>query len=134
MDGCLADTDSITYGVNYRSPLNDLAHFHVANSQLPQDIMHILFEGVVPYELGLLLKEFICRQHYFSEELLNERIDCFNYTSDEKRDKPTKINIAASLRQSGKSISNSLYNHIEHIITLSCSNVDFGNTSSPPDW
>ena len=105
MDGCLADADSVTYGVNCRSPLNDLAHFHVTNSQLPQDIMHILFEGALPYELGLLLKEFICRQRYFSEDLLNERIDCFNYTSDEKRDKPTKINMATSLHQSGKPIN-----------------------------
>ena len=39
LDGCLADSDSVTYGVNYRSPLNSLKHFHVANSQLPQDVI-----------------------------------------------------------------------------------------------
>lgn len=72
LEGCLAEADSITYGVNYRSPLNNLSHFQVANLQLPQDIMHILFEGVVPHELRLMLKEFICRQHYFTTDLLNE--------------------------------------------------------------
>ena len=50
LSGPLADQDSTTYGINNRSPLNDLKHFHAANFQLPQDIMHIVLEGVVPYE------------------------------------------------------------------------------------
>ena len=33
-----------------RSPLNSIEHFHVANSQIPQDFMHIVLEGVLPLE------------------------------------------------------------------------------------
>lgn len=49
---------STTYGINCRSPLNDISNFHVVN-QLPQDIMHILLEGVVPYQMSLMLSRFI---------------------------------------------------------------------------
>lgn len=54
LDGPLSYEDSVTYGVNFYSPLNDLDTFHVVN-QLPQDIMHILLEGVIPYELSCCL-------------------------------------------------------------------------------
>ena len=55
MNGPLAEQDSVTYGVNFTSPLNDLKYFHVANFQLPQDIMHVMLEGVIPYEMKLML-------------------------------------------------------------------------------
>ena len=51
--------DSVTYGINYRSPLNSIHNFHVASGQLPQDVMHILFEGVLIMEIKLLLRQFI---------------------------------------------------------------------------
>ena len=34
----IPEYDSTMYGVNYRSPLNDIKFFHVANNQIPQDI------------------------------------------------------------------------------------------------
>ena len=40
-----------------KSTYDDIPGFHAANDQLPQDIMHVLFEGVVPLELRLLLHE-----------------------------------------------------------------------------
>ena len=58
LDGPLSYEDSATYGVNFYSPLNCLDNFHVV-TQLPQDIMHILLEGVIPYELSFLLTYFI---------------------------------------------------------------------------
>ena len=39
----------MTYGINFRSPLNDLSHFHVANAQLPQDVMHVLLRMSICY-------------------------------------------------------------------------------------
>ena len=66
--------DSITYRINYRSSLNTIKGFHVANSQLPQDIMHILLEGVLPLELKLLLSVLTCTKKLFSLTLLNDRI------------------------------------------------------------
>ena len=48
LDGPMSSSESVTYGVNQRSVLNDLFSFHVADGQLPQDVMHILLEGVLP--------------------------------------------------------------------------------------
>lgn len=58
LDGPLSYEDSVTYGVNAMSPLNDIDNFHVVN-QLPQDIMHILLEGVISYELVQMLICFV---------------------------------------------------------------------------
>lgn len=107
LDGPLSAEDSITYGINYESPLNEIENFHVIN-QLPQDIMHVLLEGVIPYEISLLLTKFIVYQKYFSADHLNDRIACFSYSIQEARDKPSPIkgSIFTSrypqLNQSGK--------------------------------
>ena len=65
--------DSVTSGIKSRSPLNKIDFFHVANSQLPQDIMHVLFEGVIPLETKLMLEVFIFEK-YFTLSFLNDRI------------------------------------------------------------
>ena len=78
LDGPLSYEDSVKYGVNFYSPLNDLDNFHVVN-QLPQDIMHILLEGVIPYELSLLLTFFIANKKYFTIiDHLNDSISCYD--------------------------------------------------------
>ena len=86
----MPEHDSTTYGLNYRSPLNEIEFFHVANSQVPQDIMHILFEGVIPLETKLILRVFIWDKKYFSLNFLNERIKSFCYGKAESRSKPPK--------------------------------------------
>ena len=53
LDGPLYKENSITYVIKFGSPLNELNNFHVVD-QLPQDIMHVLLEGAIPYELELL--------------------------------------------------------------------------------
>ena len=79
LDGALAREDSITYGVNSRSPLSEIHEFSVVDN-LPQDIMHILFDGVVPYEMSLMLRNFIGVEKYFiTLETLNSRITSFTY-------------------------------------------------------
>lgn len=90
LDSPLSKEYSTTYGINFCSPLNDLAYFHVAD-QLPQDIMHILLEGVIPYELLLMLTSFITVDKYFKLDLLNDRIACFKYSNNEAKDKPSPI-------------------------------------------
>ena len=90
LDGALAREDSITYGVNSRSPLSEIHEFSVVDN-LPQDIMHILFERVVPYEMSLMLRNFIGVEKYFTLETLNSRISSFTYTNHEARDIPTSI-------------------------------------------
>lgn len=88
LTGPLASSDSVTYGVNERSVLNDIDHYHVT-TQMPQDIMHVLFEGVIPKEVKLMLEVFIGKK-YFTLYLLNERIRCFPYGRSEAKNKPPK--------------------------------------------
>lgn len=83
--------DSVTYGINFNSVLNDLEHFHVANNQLPQDIMHILLEGVIPYTMSLMLHSFIFVKSYFTLNFLNERIFYFKFSRTESADKPCSL-------------------------------------------
>lgn len=80
----------MTYGVNFYSPLNCLDNFHVV-TQLPQDIMHILLEGVIPYELSFLLTYFIVNQKYFTLDHLNDSISCYDYSVQEANDKPSPV-------------------------------------------
>ena len=80
----------MTYGINHRSELNKIQGFHVANSQLPQDVMHILLEGVIPSEIKLLLCNLVFTQRMFSLTFLNERIQSFTYGSSEVKNKPFK--------------------------------------------
>lgn len=95
LDGPLYKETSITYGINYNSPLNQLKGFHVVD-QLPQDIMHVLFEGVIPYELSLMLTKFITDQKYFSLERLNDRIACYAYSTQEAKDIPSPVKAQTS--------------------------------------
>ena len=90
LDGPLSYEDSVTYGVNALSPLNDIDNFHVIN-QLPQDIMHVLLEGVIPYELVHMLTYFVVNRKYFKIDQLNDRITCFAYSNQEAKDKPSPI-------------------------------------------
>ena len=65
LNGPLATFDSTTYGVNSRSPLNQIDNFYVANGQLPQDIMHVIFEGVMPLNVRLMLCRFVYEEGLF---------------------------------------------------------------------
>lgn len=89
LQGALASEDSTTYGVNGPSCLNQIEHFHVASFQMPQDVMHIVLEGVLPLETRLLLASFI-GDGKFTLEQLNERVVNFTYGRVEARNKPPK--------------------------------------------
>lgn len=100
LEGPLAAEHSVTYGINYESPLNRIKSYHVANSQLPQDVMHILLEGTIPLETKLLILNCVS-EGFFTIDFLNERIRCFMFSPEENRDKPTPICADGSLHQSG---------------------------------
>lgn len=42
----------MTYGINRRSKLTEYPHFDIIN-QIPLDIMHVILEGVAPYETNM---------------------------------------------------------------------------------
>jgi len=102
LSGPLGCSESVTYGLNYCSPLNQIEGFHAANGQMPQDIMHVLFEGVLQKEIQLMLKHVIYDEGYFSLSTLNERIENFAYGRVESRNKPTKPFSNAHICGSGK--------------------------------
>jgi len=53
--------------------------------------MHDLLEGVLQYEVKLLLAQFISEDRYFTLEQLNHRIESFELGYSEARDRPTQI-------------------------------------------
>ena len=109
LDGPLSKDTSTIYGINYNGALNQLNNFHVVD-QLPQDIMHIL----IPYELSLMLTSFIT-QKYFSSELLNDRIVCFPYSTQEAKNRPSPIRPQAFTSQ-----NSSLNQSCKFCIILAC--------------
>lgn len=70
---------STTYGINSRTPLNDLKFYNTCEYGLPPDIMHDLLEGYVPYKIKLMLKHFINELQLFTLNELNSRIKNFHY-------------------------------------------------------
>ena len=78
--GPLLDHFSTSFGVNRLSILEDVPGFSVITG-LPHDIMHDLFEGVVPYELKLLIQHCVGAK-YFTIDQLNERINAYDFVSN----------------------------------------------------
>lgn len=80
---------STTYGINRQSVLFHVQHFDVCKC-FPEDAMHVLLEGLVPYETKLLLKVLIGEKVVTLQEL-NNRLESFDYGYMDKKDKPTLI-------------------------------------------
>lgn len=106
LKGPLASFNSTTHGVNYRGILNDIPLFNVADWQLPQDVMHVLLEGVLPLEIKLLLHHFIIIKKLFTLHHFNVRLNSFIFGYTCTKSKPSKIDenhlIDGNLHQSGK--------------------------------
>lgn len=83
--------------------------------------MHVLLEGVIPYELLLMLKYFVTDKKYFGAALLNDRISCFAYSDLEAKDRPSPIRVQILNPSSSGTLSQSceLYNCMVKSV-LSC--------------
>ena len=57
---------------------------------MPHDIMHDLLEGVIPYDLKLLLKHLVSA-NYLSIAILNDRYRQFDFSYSELSDKPSEL-------------------------------------------
>lgn len=90
LEGPTYNEDSVTYGIRFDSPLNDLKGFHVVNN-MPHDIMHVLFEGVLPYEVTLLIRQLIVQEKLFSLEELNNCVQSFLFSTLEAKDIPSPL-------------------------------------------
>ena len=113
--GPLKSHYSTTYGVNFMSKLEEVPGYSVING-LPHDIMHDLYEGVVPYELKLLLRHCISNK-YFTLDELNGRIEQYGFDCNEPRllDPSIIRNTDAKIRQSASQMM-SLSQHLPLII------------------
>ena len=75
-----------TYGITRRSVLCQLPTFDVTK-QLPQDIMHTVLEGVVQYEVRLVLQHYI-QSGVTTLSQINGAINSHEYGYSEVSDKP----------------------------------------------
>jgi hypothetical protein len=78
------------HGINRECPLNSIANYHVT-SNFALDLMHDLWEGIVPYLFHNLLSRFIFEKELFDLEFLNNRILAFDYGKIEIKNRPCPI-------------------------------------------
>lgn len=78
-----------TFGIISRSCLFRLNGFDVTK-QLPHDIMHVVLEGVLPYECQLVLSVFM-DQGLFKLDDINYRLRIFDFTYVDQRSKPEPL-------------------------------------------
>ena len=76
-------------GLRRSCALNSLSYYHVSQNYAP-DLMHDFLEGLLPFEMKLVLSELI-QQGRFSLDELNSRIRSFSYGVTEHANKPSLI-------------------------------------------
>ena len=122
LNGPMAKENSITYGITCNSPLNQIDNFRVTNSQLPQDVMHVLLEGMLPLETKLM----ILALGFFTLDTFNQRCKYFAYGRAESRNKSANEFLAAhfSVASSKLHLSGMYYRHAMqvsiHTISIVC--------------
>ena len=85
----MADYLKMVYGINKRSPLCEIENFDITN-HLPMDVMHVMSEGVIQYEIKEVIKYFIANGD-FSLKDLNDEIADFPYNYKEVTDMPSLL-------------------------------------------
>lgn len=84
------ENESFCCGVKRQCVLTEhLSHFHVSTGY-PPDIVHDLFEGVVPVELARCISLLISKK-YFTLDILNTLIQAFPYKWGDKTNRPHAI-------------------------------------------
>ena len=77
VEGRAGDYYSKVYGINV-SCLMDIPSFSLFDSRMPHDIMHDVFEGMVPVEVKLMLDRFFSLG-YFTYEFYSQELVSFKY-------------------------------------------------------
>lgn len=75
------------YGVKNSCVLADCLSYFKVTTGFPPDLVHDLFEGIVPVELAACLRVLISKK-YFSFETLNHKIEAFPYKWGDKTNRP----------------------------------------------
>lgn len=79
-----------TTGVKRACPLDSLRNFH-SSTNFNFDIMHDMLEGVCPYEVKLLLRQFICINRFLTVHEFNQRLSSFHYSFNDRKNKPSIV-------------------------------------------
>lgn len=96
--------------INHRSSLLSLKYVDICSGILVPDVMHDVLEGVLQYEMKLLLQHLIFEKSYFRVRTLEKLIESYELGFMEVSNRPTPIdsNILRSkdnsLKQNGKII------------------------------
>ena len=90
-------------GINRNSVLNDLKYFHVCNGSLIPDIMHDVLEGVLQYEVKLMLQHMINIESYFTLNTFNSKLENLELDAAESVSRPTSIS-AKNINSEGSSL------------------------------
>ena len=80
---------SKVYGVNRSCILSELPYFDVTK-QLPQDLMHVLLEGIFPLHVQALLEHVIHGLSILTLSQINSRILAYPYAYFEVKPSPLK--------------------------------------------
>ena len=94
------------YGINRDSILNQLSYFNVCDGSLVPDVMHDCLEGVLQYEIKLLLHVMV-ENECFTLKDFNSRLQNVELGYMECKNKPTSISVSTfnsngnSLKQNG---------------------------------
>lgn len=78
-----------TYGINRRSKVMDFPAFNLIQ-QTPQDIMHVILEGIAPLEIKCMLKQLVILGQ-LDLDVFNADIIGFPYSPQDTRDRPCPI-------------------------------------------
>lgn len=87
-------------GIKFNSVFNKLNYYHVCLPGLPPCLGHDVFEGVLSYDVKLFL-DYLIKEKWFSYKLLNRRIDIFEYSVEDQRDKLCSISPNSSKLSDG---------------------------------
>ena len=91
---------SKVYGINRSTVLMELSEFDVTK-QLPQDLMHVILEGIFPLHMKQLLTYIVQDLALLSLNQINSRIVAFPYAYFEEKPSPlTSVRVQGA--QSGK--------------------------------
>lgn len=83
----ISKTITTETGIQKHCVLNNLKFFHLTKN-FGLDTMHDLLEGVVPYEIKCILRYMVLSKPNLTVELLNSRIQSFQYGYKDRKNKP----------------------------------------------
>jgi len=123
----LEDCENCSTGVKTKCVFNEIPKFHVLkNASL--DPMHDLFEGICRYEIVKILNVFINKEHFFSLEIFNARLQHFDCGQNFEKNKPISISSNALNAQNLIISASEMVFLIEHLDILIGDLVPVNNT------